>query len=1442
MFRLLPFTNKLWPFGCAIALFSFVGLGHAADVRNWVVNKHQQFTQANSGAPIFKDVSTAYQFEASVNSSVTNVVTGLSVRLPGGSTQPGTAYSTNDGLGLGYTLNPGYATEAALDAAYPAGAYVLTINTVNDGVRTVTNTLPASVYPSTPRVSNYAAAQSINPAADFTLAWDAFTNGTAGDYIEVKVGVAGTGADAFSTAAPGQPGALTGLDGSVVIPANTLAAGTTYNCELWFYKIINYDAGSYPGAFGVTLFWKRTYFSLQTATPAAVATTPGVFSIANNAKLRDHGFPSVAFDGTNYLVGLQIPVSSNQTTVAAQFISQSGSLVGPQTLVSTNGDPTIVGFDGTNYTVFWDDGGSSYGQRLTKTGVKIGGVFPAGRTGLRAVAFDGVNYLVLSKDEATQNIYAQRVSPAGILAGTEFRIDSGNGGSPAVASDGTNYLVAWSSETAGGLFGRFVTAAGSLSGSQFVIEGSTNAAQRKVLFDGTRYVVAFTDGVEDSGTEDVFARVVSPAGTVSTNRITVSAAVGAQTAPSVAFDGTHYLFTWNDWQGGTNMSLKGKFVDMAGNPSSAEFTLMEPQGGKVARFAHVLFDGKQFFVVAEMGYYDTNTSSFTSSDLYGTFIAPLPKGTIPIAVTGDHEFGGDVAFDGTNYLVSMGGTPWASGEIAAQLISADGALLGARITTGRFGGFPKLAFDGTNYLMIWQDSASSPDDDIYGQFIGKSGALVGTPFAIGAAAGRQSLESFNHLVFDGSNYLAIWSDGRNGDTNNDIYAQRISPAGALVGAEIPIAIGAVNEREPSAAFDGTNYLVVWQSRRAGVTELWDTYGKFVSPAGVPGGAFLISQSPSRSYNPTSVAFDGTNYFVVWARDIGPGFPSPTEWDIYARIVTRSGTLAAGKEFAVTTAAGSQPFASVIYSGTGFLVSWLDESAGSSRSRFFGRLGVPLTAEFSLFGRQGTRFPVGGFLFDGSRLLAGATYVDDTFGNGDIYGLFVSPLDIPVPLAITEQPESQLVAVGRTIRLKVSVIGLEPITYQWRFNGTNIAGATDDELEIPNAQAGYSGDYTVVVGNYAGSVTSAAATVAVIGTPGVLTAPVNQTVARGGSATFTVAAGGVPPFRYQWRLNGVNLAGATNATLTVANVQSTNAGTYSVVVANLVGATVTSAKLLIGGGVSLLTDSFASRVITNSSVGEVKGNNTLATREAGEPSHAGRTGGRSVWFAWIAPGDGPVTIKTEGSGFDTLLAVYTGTDVASLTEVASNDDQGGFFTSVVRFYARSGVTYQIAVDGLGGAGGDIELEWEFDFGPDSIPKFLAQPQSQTVTNGANVLFAVTLTNAKPSDFTYQWYHNGQPLPGATSTNLFLTNVQPDQVGAYRFVLTKLDNGKIFLSDLATLELQKVEAGQPPDATRRSHDKFQDLFAAGSVSGASGFAALKKPKPAFVTVAAGALGTQ
>jgi uncharacterized protein YycO len=120
------------------------------------------------------------------------------------------------------------------------------------------------------------------------------------------------------------------------------------------------------------------------------------------------------------------------------------------------------------------------------------------------------------------------------------------------------------------------------------------------------------------------------------------------------------------------------------------------------------------------------------------------------------------------------------------------------------------------------------------------------------------------------------------------------------------------------------------------------------------------------------------------------------------------------------------------------------------------------------------------------------------------------------------------------------------------------------------------------------------------------------------------------------------------------------------------------------------DSFSNYTRICGYTASVSGTNLGATKESGEPNHAGNSGGKSVWWKWVAPVDCDVQIDTVGSSFDTLLGVYTGSSVSTLTTVASDDNSGGSGASKVTFSATAGTYYRIAVDGFNGAAGSVKL--------------------------------------------------------------------------------------------------------------------------------------------------------
>ncbi|HKW30946.1 MAG TPA: immunoglobulin domain-containing protein [Verrucomicrobiae bacterium] len=168
-------------------------------------------------------------------------------------------------------------------------------------------------------------------------------------------------------------------------------------------------------------------------------------------------------------------------------------------------------------------------------------------------------------------------------------------------------------------------------------------------------------------------------------------------------------------------------------------------------------------------------------------------------------------------------------------------------------------------------------------------------------------------------------------------------------------------------------------------------------------------------------------------------------------------------------------------------------------------------------------------------------------------------------SVTTDPQDQTVLVGQNATFSVLTSGTLPLSYQWYYNtNTALTNATGSALTLTNVQPSDAGGYSVIVTNAYGSVTSAVAqlTVNIPDSPSIITQPQDQTVSLGGTASFTVTAGGSEPLSYQWYYNtNTPVANANDPTLTIANVQLTNAGIYSVTVSNVAGGITSSNAVL-----------------------------------------------------------------------------------------------------------------------------------------------------------------------------------------------------------------------------------------------------------------------------------------
>ncbi len=279
----------------------------------------------------------------------------------------------------------------------------------------------------------------------------------------------------------------------------------------------------------------------------------------------------------------------------------------------------------------------------------------------------------------------------------------------------------------------------------------------------------------------------------------------------------------------------------------------------------------------------------------------------------------DAAFDGTNYLVVWTRRTATGDDVYGARVSASGEVLDS-------GGFaisalstnetaPAVAFDGTNYLVVWEDHRLG-SGNIFAARVAPSGTVLdpnGFPLDTDAAQQRTPA-----IAFDGTNYLVVWSDRRAG-LRWDIYGVRVSPSGAVLDANAFVVVSVNNQQySPAVAFDGTNYLVVWDDTRATVPQV---FGARITPGGLVLDPAGIAISTGNVQSAPSVGFDGTNVTVVWqdARN-------SSQADVYAARVTPGGTVLDASGIAVASGGDAQRLPAIAADGRYLLVAWVDGDA------------------------------------------------------------------------------------------------------------------------------------------------------------------------------------------------------------------------------------------------------------------------------------------------------------------------------------------------------------------------------------------------------------------------------------------------------------------------------------------------------------------------------------
>ena len=367
--------------------------------------------------------------------------------------------------------------------------------------------------------------------------------------------------------------------------------------------------------------------------------------------------------------------------------------------------------------------------------------------------------------------------------------------------------------------------------------------------------------------------------------------------------------------------------------------------------------------------------------------------------------------------------------------------------------------------------------------------------------------------------------------------------------------------------------------------------------------------------------------------------------------------------------------------------------------------------------------------------------------------------------------------GTTFFIRSAIADFPISAYQWRFNGTNISGATNKLLTLKSVPLSGAGNYSVVVSNLYGVFTSADVVLSVTTSPPfVTTQPVSQTVVPGTNTALSVSAGGSLPIYYQWQFNGTNIADATNSVLSFAPVMPGNRGYYDVVLSNAYGTVVSSNVFLhvldagdalnatnlvwsSGGDAPWFVENGTSYDVTHDGLAMQSGAITTGQQSTIQTTVTGP----GTLIYWWNVSSWPVTDYLEFSANGLELARISGYGVYSSVGWAACTNYIGTGTQTLQWA-------YIKTDSRVGPSG-LDAGWldNVSYTPGGTAPFVTlNPTNQVVLVGANASLNGAAQGTPP--LSYQWQLNQTNIDGATSTNLSLTNAQFAVEGYYTLVIS------------------------------------------------------------------------
>ena len=609
-----------------------------------------------------------------------------------------------------------------------------------------------------------------------------------------------------------------------------------------------------------------------------------------------------------------------------------------------------------------------------------------------------------------------------------------------------------------------------------VSAGSYNQSYPRVAWNGQNWLVAWYQELEnDYGKYELRAVRVSPQGTVIDQvpfKIGQTSDDFGDFPAELLFDGTNWVLFWES----TNAKNSTRSIFAA--RIAADGTVLDPAG--VSVYDHPT----QFLTSPDVAY---NGSGYLlvfhdlwDDKVYGQRLAQnlapagarFPINTYEPSVPTRPQ----VDSNGSGYLVVWDEHP-ASGNIGAvkgSRVSATGQVLdGSGIVIDNNVGVsestPDVQWSGGTWFVTYSSGYHAPTNtyaaqSIYVRRVASTGVIVDpTPIRLSNPANTSTHAIFPAITagFDDA-VQVVWHDLRD---DEDIYTARVSPAGAP-DAERVVSLGAPRQSRPRMAFGGDVFMTVFQREIAGKAQI---FAQRLTSAGQPldRKPIQISTGPNETNRNPAIAFNGTNFFVVWERSERDQFGNAVR-KVFGRLLSPAGAPLNPPFFVMTgttpdVAALDGTFLTVAIQPIGSQMRYVQSVRVSAAGAV---LGSPATVLSGFnFGPRVARL--------GARWLVVWEYRSRHDASTSwIYGAFVEPSGTPsagFQVAASDSPFGSGNSYDHAPHLAVS--GSEALIV-WSDNDTNLNNIKGRQIDAAGTLLG--SNYGFVISGAAGSQFSPAA--------------------------------------------------------------------------------------------------------------------------------------------------------------------------------------------------------------------------------------------------------------------------------------------------------------------------------------------------------------------------------